>query len=64
MKDEGAALLIIGVCIFMFAALLLGIGSVYGGSWEVVAQGVIGFIVVITCFAFGCYVAVQLMERR
>lgn len=62
--NELYAVLSIFICIFVFLLLLLGLGSFYGGDWEVVAQGVTQFIVIVTVFAFAAYVLVKVMERR
>jgi len=58
------ALLGIGLCVFAFLLVLLGIGSFYGGAWETVAQGIAKFILIIVGFAYGCYVLVKVLERR
>lgn len=62
--DEMYAVLGIGLCVFAFLAILLGLGSFYGGNWELVAQGVTKFILIIVGFAFAAYVLVKLMEKR
>lgn len=62
--DEMYAVLGIGLCIFVFLVILLGLGSFYGGDWELVAQGVTKFILIITGFSFAVYVLVKLMGRR
>ena len=62
--DEMFSIISIGVCIFIFLALLLGIGSFYGGEWELVSQGVAKFFLLIVGFAFGAYVLVRWMESR
>lgn len=64
MENEILALVGIGLCIFIFLAVLLAMGSVYGGNWSTVAQGITPFIVVITIFAYGAYILVKLMGRR
>lgn len=61
--NEPYALIVIGVCIFGFLLLLIGIGSVYGGSWETVASGVATFTVIITIFSFAAYVLVGQLRR-
>lgn len=62
--DEMYAVIGIGLCIFAFLIILLGLGSFYGGDWELVAQGVTQFILIVVGFAFAVYVLVKLMERR
>jgi len=62
--NELYAILAIFICLFGFLLLLLGLGSVYGGDWELVAQGVTKFIVLILIFAFAAYVLVKVMGRR
>jgi len=62
--DEMYAIIGIGICVFAFLAILLGLGSFYGGDWETVAQGVTKFILIITGFAFAVYVLVNLMGKR
>lgn len=62
--DEMYAILGIGLCIFAFLLILLGIGSFYGGDWELIAQGVTQFILIVVGFAFGCYVLVKVLERN
>lgn len=57
--DEIFAVVGIGICIFVFVAALLAMGSVYGGSWSSIAQGVTPFIILITLFAIGAYVLVK-----
>lgn len=58
------AVVAIGLSIFVFLAILLGIGEFYGGDWQTVAQGVTKFILIIVGFAVGSYVVVALMEKR
>ena len=62
--DELYAIVGIGICIFSFLAILLGIGEFYGGDWQTVAQGVTSFILIVVGFAFGCFVLVKIMERK
>lgn len=62
--DELYALIGIGICIFAFLLVLLGIGSFYGGDWELIAQGISKFILIIVGFAFGSYVLVKVLERK
>lgn len=62
--DEMFAIVGIGVCVFAFLIILLGIGSFYGGDWQLIAQGVTQFILIVVGFAFGCYVLVKILERR
>jgi hypothetical protein len=54
----------IGICILAFLAILLAFGEFYGGTWQIVAQGVAKFTIVITVFALAVYVAVYLAGRR
>ena len=62
--DEMYAIIAIGLCIFAFLIILLGLGSFYGGNWELVAQGVTKFLLIIVGFSFAAYVLVNLMGRR
>jgi len=62
--DEMYAIIGIGLCVFAFLAILLGMGSFYGGDWETVSQGVTKFILIIVGFSFACYVLVNLMGKR
>lgn len=64
MMDELYAVLGIGVCVFLFLLVILGLGSFYGGDWDTVAKGVTSFILIVVCFAFAAFVLVKLMERR
>lgn len=61
--DEMLTIVIIGLCIFCFLAILLGIGTFYGGDWQLIAQGVTSVILIIVGFAFGCFVLVKLLKR-
>jgi len=62
--DDLYAIIGIGLCVFAFLIIMLGIGSFYGGDWETVSQGVTKFILLIVGFAFGAYVLVNLMGKR
>ena len=62
--NEAFAIVGIGLCIFIFCGILLGIGSFYGGDWELVSQGVTQFILLVVGFAFGAYVLVKLLRRE
>ena len=62
--DEMYAIIGIGISVFAFLIILLGLGSFYGGDWELVAQGVTQFILIIVGFAFGAYVLVKVMGKR
>jgi len=62
--DEAAAVIIIGLCIFAFLLVLLGIGEFYGGQWSLVAQGVVKFILIILGVCFAAFVLVKLMEKK
>ena len=62
--DEMYAVIGIGICVFAFLAILLGMGSFYGGDWETVAQGVTKFILIIVGFSFAVYVLMKLMGKR
>jgi len=62
--DELVAIISIFLCIFCFLALLLGLGSFYGGDWQLVAQGVTNVILIIVGFAFACFVLVKIVGRR
>ena len=65
MADEHV-LAVIGICvaIFGFLAVMLGVGSYFGGSWIPVTNGVAKYIFVITCFGLGAYVLFYLVGRR
>ena len=62
--NEMFAVIGIGLCVFAFLLILLGIGSFYGGDWELVAQGVSKFILIVVGFAFASYILVNLMGKR
>lgn len=62
--DDAYVIITIGLCIFAFLAVLLGIGSFYGGDWQTVAQGVTQFILLIVGFCFAAVVVVRIMERK
>jgi len=62
--DEMFAVVGIGLCLFAFLLVLLGLGSFYGGEWEIIAQGVTKFMVLVVGFAFGAYVLFKIMGRR
>ncbi len=62
--DDMAAIVSIGVCIFAFLAVLLGIGQFYGGDWQLVAQGVAQFMLLVVAFSFGAFVLIRIMGRR
>ena len=62
--NEMFAIIGIGLCVFAFLLILLGIGSFYGGDWELVAQGVSKFILIVVGFSFAAYVLVRLMGKR
>ncbi len=61
--DEMYVIIGIGLCVFAFLAILLGLGEFYGGDWETVAQGVTKFILIIVGFSFAAYVLVRLGRR-
>jgi hypothetical protein len=62
--NEMYAVVGIGLCIFVFLAFLLGLGSFYGGQWEAVSQGVAKFILLIVGFAIGAFVLIRVLGRR
>ena len=62
--NEMFAILGIGLSVFCFLMLLLGLGEFYGGDWETVAQGVTVFILVIVGFALGAFVLMKVVEKR
>lgn len=62
--DDVYALVGIGLCIFAFLLLLLGIGAWLGGDWEAVATGITPFILIITGFAYGCFILWRLVTGR
>lgn len=57
-------LILIGICVFIFLAIIIVVGSFYGDPWSEVAQGVAKFIIIITIFAYAVYVVVYLAGRR
>lgn len=61
--DDMYVLVSVGLCIFVFLAILLGIGQFYGGQWNIIAQGVVKFILLIVAFAFAALVIVRLMKK-
>jgi hypothetical protein len=58
-----AALITIGVLIVGFLLVLIGLGEFYGGNWEIVAQGVTNFILIIVGFAFACFVIIKVIDK-
>lgn len=64
MMDEMLSLVIVGLCIAAFLIILLGVGSFFGGDWELVAQGVASFIMVIVGFVYGCIVVTIVMGKK
>jgi TM2 domain-containing membrane protein YozV len=62
--DDMMAVIIIGICVFAFLGAMLGIGQFYGGEWNIIAQGVAKFILLIVAFSFGCFVLVRLANKR
>jgi hypothetical protein len=62
--NEAAAIVGIGISIFAFLLVLVGIGSFYGGDWQLVAQGIAQFILIVVAICFGFFVLVKIMERR
>lgn len=62
--NEAYAVIGIGICIMLFLLVLLGIGEFYGGDWNVVAQGVAKFTLLIVGFAFGVYVLWSFLGRK
>lgn len=62
--DQGFAVIGIGLAIFCFLLVLLGIGSFYGGDWNTVAQGIAKFILIIVGFAVGVFALIAIMGRR
>lgn len=56
---------VVGVCIFAFLAIMLVFGFYYGGdTWNTVAQGVAKFIIVITVAIMAFFVIIHLAGRR
>lgn len=62
--DEILAVVGIGLCICIFLIIIVSIGSFYGGSWDLVAQGVTKFILLIVAFSIGAFVLMKNMEGR
>lgn len=56
--------LTVGLAAFLFILVLTGIGSFYGGDWQLVAQGVTMFILIIVGFYVGAWVLFQLIGRH
>lgn len=63
MMDDAFAIIAIGLSIFIFLVILLGIGEFYGGAWSSIAQGVAPFILLIVAFCFGAFILVRVMRR-
>jgi hypothetical protein len=61
--DEVYALIAIGLCIFAFLLVLLGIGEFYGGDLKTIAEGVAKFVMIIVAFAYGCFVVMRLIKK-
>jgi hypothetical protein len=61
--DDVYVIIVIFLCIFGFLLVLLGMGSFYGGDMNTIAQGVSKFILLITGFAFGCFVLWRLLKK-
>lgn len=63
-RNEMLAVIIIGLVIFAFCLVLLAFGSFYGGNWEIVAQAVAKYVVVLTVIGIGIYVLFSIAGRR
>jgi hypothetical protein len=61
--DDTYALIAIGLCIFAFLLVLLGVGSFYGGDMNTIAIGVTKFILLIVAFAYGAFIVWRLMKK-
>lgn len=64
MMDDIFQPIVVGLCIFIFALILTGIGSFYGGDWETVAQGVTMFLLIIVGFYYGALVLMKVLGRN
>lgn len=62
--DDVYVLIGIGLSIFAFLLMLLGIGAYAGGDWDTVAKGITPFILIITGFAFACFILWRLLIGR
>ena len=62
--DDAAAIVTIGICLFAFLLVLLGLGEFYGGEWQLIAQGVATFMLLIVAFAFGAFVLVRVINKK
>lgn len=62
--NEMFAVLGIGIALLCFLLLILGLGSMAGGDWAAIAQGVTLFFGIIVAFCLGAFALVKVMERR
>lgn len=62
--DDVYAIIGIGLSIFAFLLLLMGIGAYAGGDWETVAIGITPYMIIITGFAFACFILWRLITGR
>lgn len=62
--NDMLALVVTGLCIFIFLVILLAFGQIYGDPWNAVAQGVAKFILIITVFGYAAYAVFKLAGRR
>lgn len=62
--DEAYALIGIGLAFFSLLIIIMGVGTFYGGEWELVAQGLTQFMLLAVAFSFGVYVVVKVMGKR
>lgn len=61
--DLALKVIVVGICIFAFLAIMLVFGSYYGDPWNAVAQGVAKFIIVITICIMAFIVIAHLAGR-
>ena len=61
--DELYALFTAGLSIFIFALILLGLGSYAGGNWEAISQGITVFLFIVIGFFYAAYILVNVMRK-
>lgn len=64
MDNPVLVIAVVGLCIFIFLAFLVGYGQMMGGNWLQVSRGVTSFIVVIVVFMVAALTIVVLARRR
>ena len=61
--DEAFALVGVGLCVFAFCIILLGLGSWQGGNWEAIAQAVISVVGLIAAIFLAAFVLKNIIDR-